>query len=120
MKLEGVTLELDDTATTLEELAVQLQAFTPKVLLVKNDVDLEVIDLEKIEPLKEWVHVETEKTPYGSIYTVRRISEDTGRDDESFDDDGEDTVAVFREDAFRALTSTKVKAAKTEKKKKNK
>lgn len=115
MKLEGVTLELDDTSTSLGDLAVQLQVYTSKVLLVKKDLDLEVMDLEKIKPLDKWSHVETEKTKYGPIYTLRRLSEDTGYDDASFDEDGEDIIMVFREDAFQALTRPKDRKKKKSK-----
>lgn len=117
MKLEGVTLELDDSFVSLEDLALQLQKYTTQVLLVKNETTLEICDLADVEPLKEWVHKDTIKSEHGATHILRRISRDTGLDDASFDSDEDDTIVVFREDAFKALTAPKVKAAKVKAKK---
>lgn len=114
MKFE-TTLELDEEGSSIEEVLVQLQKSFTKVIVLTNDTDIEFKELSSLKPFVRWELEDKEETPYGTIYTVRRLSLDNGGDDDSFDDEDE-SWTVFRQDAFDALT----KQAKSKKGKKSK
>jgi hypothetical protein len=119
MKFENVTLEIDEDMTSLEEIALQLQKYTDKIIRVIDGSDMEVID--SVKPYSRYSVEDVDETEHGTIYTIKKLpTRSKDRNDEESDSDPEDTYAVFRKDVFDTLTKKPSLKEKKEKRRKHK